>query len=112
MRRLLVLMSPLALCYLRIEWIDAGLHEHVSEDEVLEAGGTTGRPALVVVLEGLEKVCVRLLKLALAQMHLAAALPDHAQDERVWDGGLDVQGLVVQRLQLLIVLLRRVHLDL
>ena len=46
------------------------------------------------------------------EVHLAAALPDDAQDERVGDGGLDVEGLVVQRLQLLVILLRGVHLDL
>ncbi len=34
-------------------------------------------------------------------MHLAATLPDDAQDEGVGDGGLDVQGLVVQCLQFL-----------
>ncbi len=35
------------------------------------------------------------------EMHLAATLPDDAQDEGVGDGGLDVQGLVVQCLQFL-----------
>jgi hypothetical protein len=51
--------------HLRVEGVDAGLHEHVGEDEILEAGGAAGGPALVVVLEGLEEVRVGLLKLPL-----------------------------------------------
>jgi hypothetical protein len=35
------------------------------------------------------------------EVHLAATLPDDTQDEGVGDGGLDVQGLVVQCLQFL-----------
>ena len=50
---------------LRIEGIDPGLHEHIGEDKVLETGGSTRRAALVVILEGFEKVGVGLFKLAL-----------------------------------------------
>ena len=42
----------------------------------------------------------------------AAPTSDNAHDEWMRDGRLDVQRLLVQLLQLLVVLLRRVHLDL
>jgi hypothetical protein len=51
--------------HLGVEGVDAGLHEHVGEDEILETGGAAGGTALVIVLEGLEEVCVGLLKLPL-----------------------------------------------
>ena len=45
-------------------------------------------------------------------MHFSAAFPDHAQNEGMRYGRLDVQTLVVQRFEFLVVLLRRVHLNL
>lgn len=54
------------LCLLAVERIDVGFHEHVSQDEILQAGGAAGGAALVVVLEGFEEVGVGLFKLSFA----------------------------------------------
>jgi hypothetical protein len=59
---------------LTVEGVDVGLHEHVRQYQVLEARRPSRRSALVVVLERFEEICVRLLELTLAQMHLPAAL--------------------------------------
>ena len=64
--------------HLRIEGVDARLHEHVGENKVLEAGRPPGTAAFVVILERFEEVGMRFLELALSQVHLAAAFPDHA----------------------------------
>lgn len=53
------------------------LHQHVGEDEVLEASCSSGTSGLVIILEGLEEVGVSFVELVLPQVHLAAALPDH-----------------------------------
>ncbi len=59
-------MTRVDRTHLGVEGVDSGLHEHVGEDEILEAGGAAGGTALVIVLEGLEEVCVGLLKLPLS----------------------------------------------
>uniref|UniRef100_A0A1I8GPP9 RNA polymerase beta subunit n=1 Tax=Macrostomum lignano TaxID=282301 RepID=A0A1I8GPP9_9PLAT len=97
---------------LTVQRVDAHLAQHAGEHQVLQALDAARAAGLVVVFERLEEVGVRLLELGLAQVHLAAALANDAHDERVRDGRLDVQRLVVQVLQLLVVLLQGVHLDL
>ncbi len=51
--------------------------------------------------DGVTQAQSAIFLVAWPEVHLAATLPDDAQDERVGDGGLDVQALVVKRLQLL-----------
>ena len=68
-RRSVIISYRRTSFYLRIERIDAGLHEHVGQDEVLEAGGASRAPTLVVVLEGFKEVCVGLLKLAFSEKY-------------------------------------------
>ena len=97
---------------LGIEGIDVRLHQHIGQDQVLETSGSAWRPRLVVVLERLEEISVRFLEFHLTEMHFAAAFTNHAQDDRMRNGRLDVQRLVVQRLQLFVVFLSGVHLDL
>mmetsp|Transcript_6199 Transcript_6199/g.18622 ORF Transcript_6199/g.18622 Transcript_6199/m.18622 type:complete len:271 (+) Transcript_6199:155-967(+) len=80
---------------LRVEGRDVRVHEHVGEDEVLEALDPPPHPGLVVVLEGVEKVVARRLPLAERHVHLAAALSDHAHDLGVGDSRLDLQRLLV-----------------
>lgn len=87
-------------------------YAHVGQHQVLEARGASRRAGLVVVLERLEEIGVRLLELILAKVHLATALANHTHDQRMGNRRFDVQRLLVQCLQFLVVLLRRVHLDL
>lgn len=44
-------------------------------------------------------------------MHFSSTFTDDSQNKRMWNGRLDVQRLIIKRLQLLVVLLRGVHLD-
>mmetsp|Transcript_58376 Transcript_58376/g.133956 ORF Transcript_58376/g.133956 Transcript_58376/m.133956 type:complete len:410 (+) Transcript_58376:422-1651(+) len=97
---------------LRIERVDVRIHEHVGEDEVLEALHSPCDTRLVVILERLKKVVPRLFPLALRHVHLATTLSDHAHDLGMRYGGLDLQRLLVEQLQLLVVLGGGVHLDL
>ena len=67
---------------LRVERVDAGLHEHVGEDEVLQTGRAPGTAGLIVVLEGLEEVGVGLLELGLAEVHFPATFSNHSWEEK------------------------------
>lgn len=54
---------------LRIKRVDSRLHQHVGQDQVLQTSGSSGASRLIIVFERLEKVCMRLLELALPQVH-------------------------------------------
>lgn len=121
------------LRFLGIKRVDLGLHEHVGEHEVFEAGNALRRTGFVVTLEGFEKVRLRLSPLFLAHVHFTTALANNALDKEgprsemrqtelrspnphhdfgVRDRALDRQTLLVKGLELLVVFRFRGHLDL
>lgn len=100
------------LGFLGAERVDIGLGEHAGEGEILEALHFTRFACFVITLESLEEIGGRLVPLELAHVHFAPALPNDAHHSRVWDGAFYGERLLVQLLQLLGVLLLRVHADL
>ena len=57
-------------------------------------------------------MCYLFLTFLYKTLNCGGNTSDHSHDERMRDGRLDVQGLFVQGLLLLVVLLGRVHLNL
>lgn len=87
-------------------------HAYTSKEAAFRQLCTPSRAAsIVVAFECLKEISVGSLPCFLAHVHLAAALPNSPHDPRVRNSTFDTQGLIIQLLQLLEVLLSRIHLN-
>ena len=88
--------------FLRIKRIDLRTHQHIGQHQVLETLNPTRTTRLIIILEGFEKVRMRLFPAGFGHVHLAAALSDNSHYSWMRNGSLDVQGTLVKLLYCLV----------
>ena len=85
---------------------------HVSQNQVFQAGRPPRTSGFVVVFEGFKEIRVSLFEFSFTEMHFPTAFSDNTHNQWMGYSGLDVKGLLVKRLEFLVVFLSSIHLNL